>query len=339
MQFAPKFLVDRFEKAAFGLLGVAVVATYVAAFSGIEFAVAARPGPEDFAARALTLIKAPAGIPALTGPAVQDLVGLARVVTDPVLVPDSSALIETFSAVGYSLAAVQDGAVQVPRLYLTSLPHDLSDLTSVSARKVLYIKLILPLVLRANEQILEDRARAEGHIARLFEGKRLRPADAAWLTDMTQRYRVAADDFDGLLLRLDAVPPSLAVAQSIEESGWGTSRFALQGNAVFGQWTFTDGAGIVPARRDDGANHEVRSFDHLHQSVKLYLQNLNRHRAYRKFRTARAAMRAAGQPLDGYALAETLVRYSERGEDYIGTLQLLMRSNGLGSLDSAELRN
>ncbi len=324
----------------FGLLAVTIVATYAASFAGVEFAVAARTDADEIVARALTrsVVVAP-GIPALTGPAVQSLAALAKDVSDPVLIRSSKGLIEKFSEVGYWLSAVQQGDAEVPRLYLTSLPRDLPELTSVKARKELYISLLLPLVLRANESILEDRRRAGGHIARLREGKRLGTTDAAWLTDLMQKHGIEEGKYDELMTRVDVVPPSLAIAQSIEESGWGTSRFALQGNAVFGQWTFSVGKGIVPANRDSGATHEVRRFDHLQQSVRMYIENLNRHRAYREFRAERAEMRERGEPLSGLALTRTLTRYSQRGQEYVETLYTIMRSNALDSLDSAKLEN
>jgi Bax protein len=133
------------------------------------------------------------------------------------------------------------------------------------------------------------------------------------------------------------VPVGLALAQGIEESGWGTSRFALQGNAVFGQWTFSKGAGIVPKGRDEGASHEVKVFPTLAGSVRQYVRNLNNHRAYREFRRERAILRVADSPMDSRILAKTMTRYSQRGAEYVSSILGLIKTNKLDQLDGARL--
>ena len=328
-----------FERSVLGILSVAIVALYSSVLAGVDFASAARQGIDggaDTAPRGEEV--ALANVPLLTGPAARDLAALAKGVAGPIIVADTSALSDKFDQIDYSLPAVRERRGDVPRLYLTSLPPDLAEVAPVAVRKTLFIKLLLPLVLRANETILEDRAHVEALYGRLRSGKRLPAGDAAWVAALAKNYGLSPDDLDGLLERLDAVPPSLAIAQSIEESGWGTSRFAQDGNAVFGQWTFTAGAGLVPLSRDDGERHEVKAFDHLQQSVATYLRNLNGHRAYSEFRATRALSRTKGVPLDGYALAGTLSRYSERGGEYIKTIRLIMRANDLETLDDARLR-
>ena len=327
-----------FERAVLAILSVSIVSLYAAAFAGVDFASAAIESAEG-ARLAPPAQVALANVPALTGPAARDLAALAKGAgAGPIIVASATSLRDKFDQIDYSLRAVREQRADVPRLYLTSLPPDLGDVAPVAARKTVFIKLLLPLVLRANEAMLEDRAHVEALYDRLRSGKRLRAGDAAWVAALAERYGVAPNDFSGLLERLDAVPPSLAIAQSIEESGWGTSRFAQDGNAVFGQWTFTAGAGLVPLARDDGKRHEVKAFAHLQESVATYLRNLNRHPAYAEFRTARAALRAADEPVDGYALAGTLSRYSERGAAYIDTIRLIMRANDLRALDDARLR-
>ena len=277
-------------------------------------------------------------LPVLTGPAIRALVGTAKSVTAPIIVPDSGVLLEKFALIDYRLKEVRSGEAEVPRLFITSLPHDLAGIQSVDDRKAAFIKLMLPLVLRVNEELLEDRARVEGLVRRLHEGKRLRAANRAWLDSMSGRYGAETDDFDDLTERLDIVPPSLALAQANEESGWGTSRFAKLGNAIFGQWTFAVGEGIVPLERADGRSHKIKAFGHLHESVANYLANLNRHPAYAEFRRLRAKMRTQGQELNGYVLAGTMTAYSERGADYISTIRSIMRFNDLTDLDGARLR-
>lgn len=328
-----------FERSILAILSVAIVSLYAAVFAGVDFAAAARAGVDDDAGPGPRGEQvALANLPVLTGPAALDLAALVKGTAGPVIVADTSSLRDKFDLIDYSLAAVRERRGDVPRIYLTSLPPDLADVAPVAERKALFIKLLLPLVLRANEAILEDRAHIAALYQRLRSGKRLGAGDAAWSDALAESYGLEPGDFEGLLQRLDAVPPSLAIAQSIEESGWGTSRFAQDGNAVFGQRTFTVGAGLVPLDRDDGKRHEVRVFDHLQQSVATYLANLNRHPVYADFRAARAAIRAAGKPFDGYALAGTLSRYSERGAAYIDAIRLIMRLNELHTLDDAQLR-
>ena len=146
-----------------------------------------------------------------------------------------------------------------------------------------------------------------------------------------------SEDIDELLRRVDVIPVSLAIAQAAEESGWGTSRFAQTGNALFGQWTVASDIGIVPEDREDGMTHKIKAFDNLAQSVAAYMRNLNTHRAYREFRQKRQGQRQWGEALDGHALASTLLRYSQRGDKYVKSIRTIMNANGLRELDGAHL--
>ena len=143
----------------------------------------------------------------------------------------------------------------------------------------------------------------------------------------------------GLLDRMDIIPPSLALAQSAEESGWGTSRFVREGNALFGQRVFSDDRHMAPARRDDGKTHSIKVFGAIIDSVRGYVDNLNTHRAYTAFRHDRAAMRASGRPVDAMALAGRLTHYSERGAGYIKTIRSIISVNRLRRLDDARLHD
>ncbi|MSO64321.1 MAG: hypothetical protein EXQ85_00710 [Alphaproteobacteria bacterium] len=206
-------------------------------------------------------------------------------------------------------------------------------------RKSQFIWALLPVILRVNDAIIQDRERIEELQLRDKAGLELTDDEWAWLNDLAEEYEIEAGDFASLLHRHDVIPPSLALAQAIEESGWGTSRFAQEGNAVFGRWTLTKGAGIVPHRREPGKGHEIRAFDEIDESVADYVRNLNRHNAYRAFRARREAMRKRGSPFDSYALAATLSRYSERGEKYVQTLRTIIRGNDLTSFDRIQLRD
>lgn len=250
---------------------------------------------------------------------------------------NSAALHARFAAIGYSLDGVRGGTVGVPRLYLSSLPSDLGALQSIAKRKRLFIQAILPLVLEANETILADRRHLLELLRRREKGERVSYAEAAWLRLLATDYGLEAGDSRALRRRVDAVPPALALAQAAAESGWGTSRFAHKGNAVFGQRTWVRGNGLVPRRRDEDKRHEVRKFGGLRASVAAYMMNLNRHPAYRAFRDQRARMRDRDGRLDSSALAGSLIRYAEIGRDYIETLRIIMRVNRLHQLDRAVL--
>lgn len=262
---------------------------------------------------------------------------------EPVRVTSADRLGRLFERVGYDLDAVGEGAVPVPAIELAALPADLDDMRSVDDRKALFIRAVLPVVLRANEAVLEDRAALEAMLPAVAAGRAPPVTLQAEFRRIAGRYGApdASADRDGiraLLRRVDAVPVSLAVAQAIAESGWGTSRFARKGNALFGQWTWDPAAGIVPVERPQGRSHRVRAFRNLTDSAHAYLFNLNTHPAYEGFRKARAAARAeAGGLPEGRVLAGHLARYSERRHAYVQDLVELIRQNRLDRLDAAVL--
>ncbi len=235
------------------------------------------------------------------------------------------------------LAALRRGYVAVPPVYLGRFPTHLADLRDASQRKDIFIKTVLPLVLRVNDEIRAARQRLQTLAQRSQAQGGLSAGDQAFMRDLAAQYEVAEGDFDELQRRVDVVPASLALAQGAEESGWGTSRFARMGNAVFGQRTFRKGGGLVPRKRSAGQSFEVKAFNTLYTSVHAYVRNLNTHFAYKTFRKKRAAFRGAGQPLDGYVLTGTLNSYSERGHKYIDTIRVIMRANRLHDFDNVRL--
>lgn len=241
-------------------------------------------------------------------------------------------------SLSYDLDAVIKGHGVVPRITLASLPSDIAGIRETSERKAVFFKTVLPLVLQVNEQILKDRKRLWSLATKVQAGTAIEAVDRLWLVVMAERYGVQRGDISGLLNRHDVVPPSLAIAQAATESAWGTSRFVQEGNAMFGQWTFTaKDAGIVPNGRTQGKTHRIRAFDNLYDSVASYVLNLNKHRAYKEFRQARADMRAKGKTLDGMRLASTLHRYSERGAAYVSELHAIIGGNDLTLFDGARL--
>ena len=233
-----------------------------------------------------------------------------------------------------NLAAVRTGDAAVHRALHRELPAEYHEISSVDHRKGAFFSVVLPLVLIANEEVLADRRR----LSRLARGGApIGAADQAWVARLAARYGTDPAAIDELLRRVDMVPPALALAQAAEESGWGQSRFARQGNALFGEWTWNEGEGIVPAGRPAGATYAVRSFDTLLDSVRSYLRNLNTNAAYADLRSARAAMRASSQDLDAARLAGTLLRYSQRGDEYVDSLRTIIRANDLGAFSGARL--
>ena len=238
----------------------------------------------------------------------------------------------------YDLDAVITGADFVPRLQLASMPKNLSLINAADRRKEIFFKAVLPLVLQVNEEITADRQHLKDIRAQIKSGSKLEATDKLWLAIMADRFNTRRGDVDAILARHDVVPPSLALAQAATESAWGTSRFVREGNAMFGQWTFSASKkGIVPGGRDAGKTHRIEAFPSLMESVRSYAFNLNRHRAYREFRKIRAVMRANGGPIDGHLLAPTLHRYSERGAAYVSELQSIIEINDLRGLDNARL--
>ncbi len=239
-----------------------------------------------------------------------------------------------FDTLGYDYRLVGEAAVSVPRLYLTALPGDIADGGHAGERPGLFINALLPVMLRVNEAIAADRAVVVGLAARVAAGAALEPAEMAGLSRLAEDYRVDPDQpagavLEALTLRVDAVPPSMALAQAALESGWGTSSLARNANALFGQ---TGSSGV---RASTG--HTYATFADLNESAEAYVRNLNTHPAYDDFRRLRAAQRAAGEALDGVALMDGLTAYSELGTEYIRYVRRLIASFDLHLLDGARL--
>lgn len=251
-------------------------------------------------------------------------------------VGNAADLAAKFAALDYTFDAVRDAKAVVPRVFLAAFPGDMKTLPSVDQRKALFFKTMLPLVLQVNEAVLHDRWRLLNLRDRLNTGDPLTEAERRWLAELAAAYRLDGDQLDELVLRVDAVPPSMALAQAAVESGWGTSRFAVEGNAVFGQITFADD-GIVPENRRPGETHLFAAFDRLIDGVQSYVRNLNTHRAYADFRRRRADQRERGERLDGAALLDGLLRYSELGQNYVDYVRGVIRANDLERIDRARL--
>ena len=248
----------------------------------------------------------------------------------------TSKLTTLFERINYRMDLVLAGGV-VPRLFMSTLPQDLPAIRQIALRKRVFIMTTLPLILRVNELIMHDRRRLTAFRDRHLRNIPMSADDDSWLTAMAERYGLDKPNFDALLERMDIIPPSLALAQSAVESGWGTSRFAREGNALFGQRTWRDQPGLVPLDRAEGAKYRVRSFGHLIDGVKSYAHNLNSHPAYEEFRRLRASLRKQGRALNGVRLAGTLQSYSERGAEYVKMIRTILRVNQLSMLDTVRL--
>ena len=256
-----------------------------------------------------------------------------------------------FERLGYTQKAWKAGVREIPRVYLADVPDTWRERSakelSVADKKRLFFRLIAPIALRINELILDDRVRAKELTNRLALGQSVTPDDQAWLTELAVKYKVLestserldSDAFAELLMRVDVVPPSLSLAQAASESGWGTSRFAAQGNSLFGQWTW--GKGLKPAeqRTSELGDHRIAAFDSTAQAAYSYALNLNTERAYRDFRLKRADLRRQSLRISGTVLAETMLNYSERGQAYVDDLKALIQQNRLDDADDAYLRH
>jgi Bax protein len=249
--------------------------------------------------------------------------------------PGSVAKLATvFQRFGYDLESVRSHGL-VPRVYLAMLPPDLASLPDSDQRKAAFIKTVLPLVLHVNETIAHDRARILALRTEFARARTLKVGDAEWLRGVSSSYGLDQDaDFDELLLRVDVVPPSLAVAQAALESGWGTSRIAHEGKALFGQYAMY---GEGPAQGEDAKNYRIKYFATLSDAVRSYATNLNTHAAYERFRKARAKMRSRGVDPDGYDLAAEIVNYSELRGDYVKAVRRLIDINALSRFDDVRL--
>ncbi len=199
-------------------------------------------------------------------------------------------------------------------------------------RKNLFIKIILPLVIKENNNIRLDRKK----LFSILNKSKNTKTQKAWLDLKFKQYGVKNNDSSTLKIRMDEVPVSMAIAQAAKETGWGTSRFALEGNALFGQWTWS-GEGITPSKADGNSTHKVMRFKVLQASVRAYQRNLNTHSSYEDFRSVRAELRDEGKKLDSMVLSEYLDKYAETGKEYVRVLQQIIKQNNLTDFDDAKL--
>jgi len=236
-----------------------------------------------------------------------------------------------FDDLDYDLAGVRAGQ-KVKPIYLMKLPKDLKTLGDTKMKRELFIKIVLPLILDENQKIMDDRKKLFKILAKNFNTV----GEKVWLKRRFREYKIEDQDLSKLKIRMDIIPVSIALAQAANESGWGTSRFALEGNALFGQWTWSK-KGISPANKDPNKTHKILQFQILKASVRAYKNNLNTHSAYKEFREVRAQLRQDDKQIVGLDLTKYLKNYAAIGEKYVSILENIIERNSLMDFDKANL--
>ncbi len=251
------------------------------------------------------------------------------------LLPDLNLKTETvlnfFKDENYDLNKVRFEK-KVKPIYFTQFPKDLDAIQSVKIKKETFIKIVLPLIVAENEKIIDDRKK----LLKIVSKKATTDDEKQWLRQKFLEYKVKNGKVEILKTRMDIIPVSIALAQAAKESGWGTSRFALEGNAIFGQWTW-DGKGIAPLMRDKSKNHKILKFPILRASVKAYQKNLNTHKSYIKFRETRKKLREKNKTISGLELTKTLDNYAETGSEYTKILSKIIVQNRLMDFETVRL--
>jgi len=243
----------------------------------------------------------------------------------------ASTIEQLFKETNYNLKDVRKTKLVKP-VKLSLLPNEMKKIENTKKRKNLFIQIILPLIIEENNRIKLDRKK----LFTILNKNHNSNSENKWLNQKFEQYGVLNKDLSTLKVRMDTIPVSLAIAQAAKETGWGTSRFALQGNALFGQWTWS-GEGIKPADADNDATHKVMKFKILKSSIRAYQRNLNTHSGYKEFRMARAELRDHGRNLDGIILATYLNKYAETGKEYVKIIKQIIKQNNLTDFDDVKL--
>jgi len=246
---------------------------------------------------------------------------------------DTQITLNLFENLKYDLKSIRLGQSVKP-IYLTKLPKDLKKIKSTNKRKETFIKIVMPLILIENEKIIEDRNK----LFKILGKQSNSMGEKVWLKRRFKDYDIKGEDITELKLRMDIIPTSIAIAQAAKESGWGTSRFALEGNAMYGQWTW-GGDGIEPSQKDKKKEHKILKFPKLQSSVSAYMKNLNTHRGYSEFRKERSKIREKNKTVYGIDLVAYLYNYAQTGSEYVKILKKIIEQNDLTDFDSSILMN
>ena len=244
---------------------------------------------------------------------------------------NASTIKQLFEDTGYNLNDVRKKKLVKP-VALTLLPQEIKMIENSKKRKEFFIQIVLPLIIEENNNIKLDRKT----LFTIINKSNNSVSEKKWLERKYKQYGVRSKDLSTLKIRMDEIPVSLAIAQAAKETGWGTSRFALEGNALFGQWTWS-GEGLKPKEAKEGQSHKVMKFNILQASVRAYQRNINTHSTYKDFRKARAKLRDSNKPLDSIELSKYLNKYAETGNQYVEVLQKIIKQNKLQDFDDAKL--
>jgi Bax protein len=259
-----------------------------------------------------------------------DIFSLNNLETDSVRL-SASTIKQLFEDTGYNLNDVRKKKLVKP-VALTLLPQEIKMIENTKKRKEFFIQIVLPLIIQENNNIKLDRKTLFSIINKNNNSN----SEKKWLDKKYKQYGIKSKDLSTLKIRMDEIPVSLAIAQAAKETGWGTSRFAQEGNALFGQWTWS-GEGLKPKEAKEGEGHKVMKFNILQASVRAYQRNLNTHSTYKGFRKARAKLRDLNKPLDSIELSKHLNKYAETGNQYVEVLQKIIKQNKLQDFDDAKL--
>ena len=239
---------------------------------------------------------------------------------------------QLFEDTNYNLKKVKETKLVNIGNSIDHLPSEIKNIENIKKRKNLFIKIVLPLIIEENTKIKLDRKKLFVILNKNNNSK----SDIIWLKNKFKQYGISGNDLSTLKIRMDEIPVSLAIAQAAKETGWGTSRFAQIGNALFGQWTWS-GDGIKPAQSDNKSKHKVASFKVLKASVKAYQRNINTHSSYKKFRKERAIQRDNDGKLNSLELVKYLDKYAETGIEYTKILRKIIKQNSLTDYDDVKI--
>ena len=244
----------------------------------------------------------------------------------------ASTIEQLFEDTKYNLKKVKETKLVNIGNSIDHLPKEMKKIENIKKRKNLFIQIVLPLIIEENTKIRLDRKKLFTILNKNNNSK----TEKEWLSEKFKQYGVKSNDFSTLKIRMDEIPVSLAIAQAAKETGWGTSRFAQEGNALFGQWTWS-GEGIKPAGADGDSKHKVAKFKVLKASVKAYQRNLNTHSGYKEFRRQRAIQRDNEGKLNSIVLVNYLDKYAETGIEYTKILIKIIEQNSLTEFDDVKI--
>ncbi len=243
---------------------------------------------------------------------------------------NTQTVLNLFEDLEYDLDHVRNKK-KVKPIFFTRLPKDLDTIKSIQEKKETFLQILLPLIVAENAKIKEDRK----YLMKILKDNKSEKTNK-WINKKYKAYKVTDKNINELIEKIDIIPTSIALAQAAKESGWGTSRFALEGNAIYGQWTW-NGDGIEPLEKTKDQNHKILKFPLLRASVKAYINNLNTHRGYKSFRVKRAELRKKNKELAGIDLIHELSNYAQTGKEYTKTLEKIIKQNDLDELETVTI--